>query len=299
MAMTKDDIEYELWKELRFQPCIWECYDIGWNAFRVIVFYCLENCFSDVEFNGRAWLDINSGDYLPESQAIQAIKMSRRQLNSRQAEQLLAGFGSRTKTREARDAALMARFEAERRSATPATRAAPVAKPAEIKKDGAPPMVGESPKLEPAPSASLENEMAIKKNSTTTDTDIMGNATGAAAGVLHNTLAVAKDAAIEGAKLATAQQASQILRDTVRDYLPPAYQSAVSSPVGAAAESFLVPMVLHAAVDMIEDVPHKDRVKAACEYAMTAEAKDKLGLLLTQLTPMLRQIGTRLGRAGL
>lgn len=131
----------------------------------------------------------------------------------------------------------------------------------------------------PAPSAPQEQKMTTKVENST----------------IKNTLLAAKDAAVEGAKLAAAQQASALIRDTVRGYMPPSYLVAVSSPLGEAAESFIVPMIIHAAVDLVPNVPNADKVKSAAEYAMTAEAKDRLGALLAQLAPMLRELGSKMG----
>ncbi len=131
----------------------------------------------------------------------------------------------------------------------------------------------------PAPSAPEEQKMTTKVENST----------------IKNTLSAAKDAAVEGAKLAAAQQAAHLIRDTVRGYMPASYVVAVSSPLGEAAESFLVPMLIHAAVDLVPNVPNVDKVKSAAEYAMTAEAKDRLGVLLAQLAPMLRDLGSKMG----
>jgi hypothetical protein len=99
-------------------------------------------------------------------------------------------------------------------------------------------------------------------------------------------------------QLAAAQRAAHELTAAVRQVVGSAYPvEFFATPVGLAVEALLVPVVLHALTGVV-DVPMGNTVRKACELAMTAEAKDRLGAVIDMLVPSLDEIGKRLHAAG-
>jgi hypothetical protein len=114
----------------------------------------------------------------------------------------------------------------------------------------------------------------------------------------NKTLAMTKNALVDGTKLGMAQQASHILIDGVHVILPDSVTSFLSIPQVEAAEKLAVPVLIHFLTDIIPDVPEADRIQRACGLALTAEVKDNVQALAESLRPLLTDLGKRLAQAG-
>jgi hypothetical protein len=104
------------------------------------------------------------------------------------------------------------------------------------------------------------------------------------------TTTAVKDSMKAGAKLAAASTANKKLTALVKKWLGKSYPAFFKSGMGKQLEPVLVPMLVHLLAGHFETLPHREKVAAVAELAMTAAAKDGLEPLLASLTPMLEDI---------